>query len=83
LDTTELRAMHYMMFSHDLAKSPSRYGKGPIYVDGKRADRAVYTAPEPADVPALMEALAAEVRGQPIASISDRGAHVTVRDFAC
>ncbi len=33
--------MHYMMLSHDLAKSPSPYGKGHIYVDGERADRAV------------------------------------------
>ena len=31
-DTTELRAMHYMMLSHDLSKSPGRYSKGPIYV---------------------------------------------------
>ncbi len=29
-DTTELRAMHYMMLSHDLSKSPGRYRKGPI-----------------------------------------------------
>ena len=58
-DTTELRAMHYMMLSHDLTKSPGRYRKGPVYVNDERADRVVYTAPEAADVPALMEALAA------------------------
>src|SRR6202021_941906 len=57
-DTTELRAMHYMMLSHDLAKSPGRYRKGPIYVNDERADRVVYTAPEASDVPALMEGLA-------------------------
>ena len=58
-DTTELRAMHYMMLSHDLAKSPGRYRTGPIYVTDERAEKVVYTAPEAADVPALMEALAA------------------------
>lgn len=58
-DTTELRAMHYMMLSHDLTKSPGRYRKGPIYVNDERTDRVVYTAPEASDVPALMEALAA------------------------
>jgi Fic family protein len=60
-DTTELRAMHYMMLSHDLTKSPGRYRKGPIYVNDERANEIVYTAPEAADVPALMEALAASL----------------------
>ena len=58
-DTTELRAMHYMMLSHDLTKSPGRYRKGPVYVNDERASRVVYTAPDAADVPVLMEALAA------------------------
>jgi hypothetical protein len=35
-DTTELRAMHYMMLSHDLGKSPGRYRKGPVYVHDER-----------------------------------------------
>jgi Fic family protein len=60
-DTTELRAMHYMMLSHDLPKSPGRYRKGPIYVSDERANEVVYTAPEAAGVPALMEALAASL----------------------
>lgn len=60
-DTTELRAMHYMMLSHDLTKSPGRYRKGPIYVNNERANEVVYTAPEAADVPALMESLAASL----------------------
>jgi Fic family protein len=60
-DTTELRAMHYMMLSHDLTKSPGRYRKGPVYVNDERADRVVYTSPGAADVPALMEALAASL----------------------
>ena len=36
-DTSELRAMHYMMLSHDLTKSPGRYRKGPVYVNDERA----------------------------------------------
>ena len=58
-DTTELRAMHYMMLSHDLGKAPGRYRKGPIYVFDDRNDRVVYEGPDAADVPALMEALVA------------------------
>jgi Fic family protein len=56
-DTTELRAMHYMMLSHDLGKAPGRYRKGPVYVFDERNDRVVYEGPDAADVPALMEAL--------------------------
>ena len=40
-DTTELRAMHYMMLSHDLGKSPGRYRNGPIYVHDERTDQVV------------------------------------------
>jgi Fic family protein len=58
-DTTELRAMHYMMLSHDLSKSPGRYRKGPVYVHDERRGEVVYEGPDAADVPALMEALAA------------------------
>lgn len=60
-DTTELRALHYMMLSHDLSKSPGRYRKGPIYVHDERSDEVVYEGPDAADVPALMEALAASL----------------------
>jgi Fic family protein len=60
-DTTELRAPHYMMLSHDLSKSPGRYRRGPIYVHDDRNDKVVYEGPDAADVPALMEALAASL----------------------
>lgn len=60
-DTAELRAMHYMMLSHDLGKSPGRYRKGPIYVHDERTDQVVYEGPDHADVPSLMEALAASL----------------------
>src|ERR1700679_4013249 len=55
-DTAELRAMQYMMLSHDLSKSPGRYRKGPIYVHDERTDSVVYEGPDAAEVPALMEA---------------------------
>jgi Fic family protein len=60
-DTTELRAMHYMMLSHDLGKTPGRYRKGPIYVHDERTDQVVYEGPDYADVSTLMEALAASL----------------------
>jgi Fic family protein len=56
-DTTEIRAMHYMMLSHDHGKSPGRYRKGAIYVRDERRDLVVYEGPDAADVPALMDAL--------------------------
>ena len=62
-DTTELRAMHYMMLNHDLGKAPGRYRKDPIYVHDERSDKVVYEGPDAADVPELMEALVASLHG--------------------
>src|ERR1700730_7772566 len=56
-DATEIRAMHYMMLSHDHTKSPGRYRRGPIYVRDERRDLVVYEGPDAADVPVLMDAL--------------------------
>ena len=56
-DATEIRAMHYMMLSHDHTKTPGRYRKGPIFVHDGKSDRVVYEGPDTADVPALMDAL--------------------------
>jgi Fic family protein len=56
-DTTEIRAMHYMMLSHDHTKSPGRYRTGPIYVRDDRRDQVVYEGPDASNVPALMDAL--------------------------
>src|SRR6202011_2679767 len=41
-DAAEIRAMHYMMLSHDHTKSPGRYRKGPIYVRDERRGQVVY-----------------------------------------
>ena len=56
-DTTEIRAMHYMMLSHDQTKLPGRYRTGPIYVRDERRDLVVYEGPDGDKVPALMDAL--------------------------
>jgi Fic family protein len=56
-DAAEIRAMHYMMLSHDDTKSAGRYRKGPIYVRDERQDKVVYEAPDATRVPALMDAL--------------------------
>lgn len=56
-DTTEIRAMHYMLLAHDYSKSPGRYRKGPIYVHDERNDRVVYEGPDADRIPGLMDAL--------------------------
>ncbi len=56
-DAAEIRAMHYMMLSHDHDSSPGRYRQGPVYVHDERRDRVVYEGPEAAGVPALVDAL--------------------------
>ena len=56
-DTTEIRAMHYMMLRHEQTKSPGRYRKGPVYVHDERSDQIVYEGPDAATVPARMDAL--------------------------
>jgi len=61
-DTTELRAMHYMMLKHESSKSPGRYRKGPVFVRDERADRIVYEGPDFREVPALMDALIESLR---------------------
>ncbi len=56
-DATEIRAMHYMMLSHDHSKSPGRYRKGPIYIRDERRDLVVYEGPDAALVSTLVDAL--------------------------
>jgi Fic family protein len=61
-DVTELKAMHFMMLQHSIAKSPGRYRKGPIYVHNGATDQVVYEGPASETVPDLMDALVASVR---------------------
>jgi Fic family protein len=58
-DTTGLRAMHFMMLSHHLAKSPGRYRTGPVYVHDESTGRIVYEGAEAGAVAGLMAELAA------------------------
>ena len=62
-DTTETSGRRTTMTLSYLtcSKRPGRYRKGPIYVHDERRDRIVYDAPDAADVPELMEALAASL----------------------
>ena len=62
-DTTEIRAMHYMMLRHEPAKSPGRYRKGSVYVRDERSNQVVYEGPEAESVRELMDALVESLHG--------------------
>lgn len=70
LDASAIRAMHFMMLSHDLSKGPGQYRSGPIYVRDDRTGETVYEAPEAELVPALVrelvERLAADTKTDPL-----------------
>ena len=61
LDTTALRAMHFMMLGHDLSKRPGQYRPGDIYVHDGRTEQVVYQGPSARTVAALMDELVAAV----------------------
>lgn len=61
LDASALRSMHYMMLSHDLSKSPGQYRRRDIYVQDERTEQLVYTGPDPALVPDLVDELVADL----------------------
>ncbi|MGC0421619.1 Fic family protein [Embleya sp. AB8] len=59
-DTGLLNGLHFMMQGHHVTKRPGRWRKGPVYVTSPEDPTvAAYTAPEPAQVPALMGELVA------------------------
>lgn len=60
-DTSLLRALHFMMLGHDLAKKPGAYRAGDIYIPDEDLDEVVYTGPAAALVPRLMDALLARL----------------------
>jgi Fic family protein len=61
LDTSAIRGMHYMMLSHDLAKSPGSYRQGAVYVHDETTGENVYEGPDADEVPALMTSLMDEL----------------------
>ncbi|WBQ04263.1 Fic family protein [Kribbella sp. CA-293567] len=61
LDVAAVRAMHFMMLSHDLSKSPGSYRRREIYVHDEKTGENVYEGPSAEDVPGLVEELVAEL----------------------
>jgi Fic family protein len=61
LDASAIRGMHYMMLSHELAKSPGSYRQGAVYVHDETTGENVYEGPDADDVPALMTSLMDEL----------------------
>jgi Fic family protein len=61
LDASAIRGMHYMMLSHDLAKSPGSYRQGAVYVHDETTGENVYEGPDADEVPALMTSLMDEL----------------------
>jgi Fic family protein len=62
LDESLLRSLHFMMIGHDLAKSPGRYRRGPIYVYDEEQQRQVYEGPVSERIPELMADLVSELQ---------------------
>lgn len=57
IDEAVLRALHFMLLEHDLAKSPGRYRTNEIFVRDERRGINVYIGPDGDVVPDLMRAL--------------------------
>ena len=49
-----IRALHFMIMSYDLAKSPGKWRPGPIFVRNDDRGEIVYEGPEAEQVPSLM-----------------------------
>ncbi len=54
LDASAVRGMHFMMLSHDLAKSPGSYRQGVVYVHDETTGENVYEGPPAKEVPDLV-----------------------------
>lgn len=61
VDASAIRSMHFIMLSHDLAKSPGQYRQTDIYVHDDRTEQIVYTGPDATEVPVLMGELVSDV----------------------
>jgi Fic family protein len=57
LDVSAVRGMHFMMLSHDLAKSPGSYRQGVVYVHDEASGQNVYEGPPAEEVPGLVAEL--------------------------
>lgn len=61
IDSSTVRAMHYMMLSHAFDKSPGQFRRGEIFVSDEATGRHVYRGPEADDVPSLVDQLTANL----------------------
>lgn len=61
LDASALRSMHFMMLAHDLSTSPGQYREREIYVHDERSGQIVYTGPDSALAPELIDELVADL----------------------
>lgn len=57
IDEAVLRSMHFMLLDHDLSKAPGRYRTKEIFVRDDKRGVNVYTGPDVALVPELMQSL--------------------------
>lgn len=60
LDEGLVKALHFMMLKHELAKSPGRWRPGEIYVRDDATETIVYAGPDADLVPGLIEGMLAE-----------------------
>jgi Fic family protein len=80
LDVSAVRGMHFMMLSHDLAKSPGSYRQGVVYVHDETSGENVYEGPPAEDVPGLVAELmnALDADGAPDPLVRAAMAHLNL-----
>jgi Fic family protein len=61
IDAGLLKALHFMMLKHELAKAPGHWRRGYVGVHDSATDRVVYEGPDAAQVPDLIAALCAQL----------------------
>jgi Fic family protein len=64
VDEGLIKALHFMMLRHDLAKSPGRWRPGYIAVRREATGKIVYEGPDADAIPSLVEALVNALEGE-------------------
>ncbi|MFE9582793.1 Fic family protein [Nocardia sp. NPDC006044] len=78
VDESTIRALHFMLLGHDLAKSPGQYRTGPIYVREDTSGDTVYEGPGSALVPGLMAELAEALESDTDPIVAGAMAHLNL-----
>lgn len=73
IDEGLLKALHFMMIKHDIAKSPGRWRPGDIFVHRDESDEIVYTGPDADLLADLIAAMLADLESS-TAPVLVRGA---------